>query len=172
MIYWSVIARSEYLQLPLKIKVRPGQLVDFPKTDYSLVRTDWDIDRYCDFLSKRQSGRNVKAEAELMKKFPPPFSHGHLLEYPALITDRHGIAMVWYLPGLLTSARHNTLWATIPTLEPHLIIKSKSKNWRVGPEFFKPPGLCKLKPGSVSLSPAWFHQGYTVSCVTLNKFVL
>lgn len=127
-----------------------------------IVKTTWDIDRYCDFLGTKQSGQNAKVEDELLKKFPPLFRPNKLLEEPALITDMHGVGMLWFLPGLLTETRHDQLWSAVPVLTPHLKIV-KSGNWRVGPNFFKPRQECTMKPGCVSLAPAWFHQGYAVS---------
>lgn len=135
------------------------------------VKTTWDIDRYCDFLGTKQSGQNAKVEAKLLKKFPPLFRPNKgLLEDPALITDKHGVGMLWYLPGLLSQTRHDQLWSAVPVLMPQLKIV-KAGNWRVGPHFFKPSQECTKKPGSVSLSPAWFHQGYGVSLMLFWRFI-
>lgn len=86
-----------------------------------------------------------------------------LLKEPALFTDMHGVALLWHLPGLITEARHQQLWDAGRTLQPDLQIAKSSKNWRIGPQFFKDPSLCKRRPGTVTLSPAWFQQGHDVS---------
>lgn len=137
----------------------------------SLDRLEWDIDRYCDYLTKHQSGGNNAAEAELETRFKPiPKQSGStpLLDVPGVLTDRHGVALVWHLPGLITEARHQQLWAAGLTLEPHLQIVRNSKNWRIGPEFFKPADQCNRRPGTVTMSPAWFQQGHDVSSLPAN----
>lgn len=127
----------------------------------SQVKTAWDIDRYCDFLGHRQSGQGSQAEEELRKRFKPLFNELSFLDAPALITDKHGVALVWYLPGMLTKDRQTQLWTAVPVLDQHIKV-TKGGNWRTGPKLYKPRDQCVRKPGSVSLSPAWFHQGYTV----------
>lgn len=108
---------------------------------------------------------NTNHESELLTRFPPLFSGSQglpLLKDPALLTDKHGVCLVWHLPGLLMESRHKQVWATVPILEPDLTVKGV-KNWRSGPRFFRNATECKVTPGAITLSPAWFQQGHDVS---------
>lgn len=131
---------------------------------FAPVPTEWDVERYCDYLTMRQGGVNRKHEAELLDKFPPLHSGTPLpvLQDPAVLTDKHGVALVWYLPGLISEERHRDSWNSSRSLESDLTIV-KSKNWRSGPQFFKSRSSCERRPGTVTLAPAWFQQGQHVS---------
>ena len=102
----------------------------------STVILPWDIHRYCDHLSSKQTGYNEKVENTLSKKYPQlnfkktSKATGHecdgsevdepavnapkameanqdfpLLDKPAIIIDRHGNILLWYLPGILRDER-------------------------------------------------------------------
>ncbi|GBE83289.1 hypothetical protein SCP_0503370 [Sparassis crispa] len=54
------------------------------------VRLQWDIDRYCDSLSIQPTGQNEVLEAELERKWPPPFGESEIrIDQPATLVDMH-----------------------------------------------------------------------------------
>lgn len=71
----------------------------------SPVNLEWDVERYCDNLSKHQDGLNDKLEQNLQQKYKPLFSPSVLLNKPAVIADKHGNVLVWYLPSVLHLSR-------------------------------------------------------------------
>jgi hypothetical protein len=66
----------------------------------------WDVDRYADRLTPRNSGRNAVFEEELASRYPPMYVPPKTVAYPLLVTDRHNNAILWYLPKMLTARRH------------------------------------------------------------------
>jgi hypothetical protein len=68
----------------------------------------WDVDRYRDRITIKQSGRNSRVEDKLAEAFPPPFKDGsrlRLQEAAAVLHDRHGNILVWYMPGAFGTNR-------------------------------------------------------------------
>jgi hypothetical protein len=99
---------------------------------------------------------------------------------PLSVGDKKGNILVWYLPHVMSNRRKVSfktqphvmaqkrmlhkieMWDDLRYLEDILVIKPTSKNWRVSPKHYqaKPGGL---KPGTVSMAPAWFTQAHDVS---------
>lgn len=89
--------------------------VSIPQYSYSPVlifrlycsdRLDWDAVRYSDRLTSRPTGRNEDKESEIQAAYPPPANASNaLFSSPMIITDKHGVILGWYLPGLLTPFR-------------------------------------------------------------------
>jgi hypothetical protein len=86
-----------------------------------------------------------------------------VIDSPTVITDVHGTPLLWYLPGLLTKDRREEVWGAAHLIEGKLELQGTSKNWRVGPQFYKKPEDCERPPGTLSLAPAWLLQGHDVS---------
>lgn len=59
------------------------------------------------------------------------------------------------------------IWESLKILEPSLKIQPSSKNWRISPLHYKKRTADMLKPGTVSMSPAWFEQGHDVSLIKM-----
>lgn len=51
---------SEFLQTPSEINVSCHYLRNIYFVIFPLVRTEWDVERYCDYLTMRQAGMNRK----------------------------------------------------------------------------------------------------------------
>ena len=67
------------------------------------MATAWDIQRYCSKLKPCQTGQNLSQEELQESRFPPMFPKPFPVLYmPTLITDWHGYALVWYLPGIIS----------------------------------------------------------------------
>jgi len=54
------------------------------------------------------------------------------------------------------------IWKSLKIIEPVLRMDNHTRNWRQSSKHFRNPNLCQLKPGTVSMSPAWFQQGHEV----------
>ncbi|KIM43470.1 hypothetical protein M413DRAFT_9523 [Hebeloma cylindrosporum] len=123
------------------------------------VSTGWDAHDYVGQLSPRNTGQNPAVEANLRKEFPP--IHEKLREYntPLLVTDKNGNALTWYLPGAVSRSRQDLMWSALKLLEPELKVKHTDQ-WRTAAENYRDPRESELKPGTVSMSPAWFEQGH------------
>ncbi|PPR03995.1 hypothetical protein CVT26_001039 [Gymnopilus dilepis] len=110
---------------------------------HNTVKINWDIEKYITKISPKNNGRNDTAEAAIGREFPPFSDGSETYDRPMSIIDSKGREISWYLPGAISSHR-----------EP------SSTNWRVGKEFYMPRAAGHLKPGTVSLAPAWFEQAH------------
>ena len=142
------------------------------------VRTAWDATRYCDTIGVSQTGQNHKAEDQILKRYPPIYLSVVHKTAPFVVTDMHKNALVWYLPDILSETRQvcdhgrsesilnplqRHIWKSLKILEPALRMEEKATaNWRNHVMHYRPAEHCQLKPGTVSLSPAWFQQGHEV----------
>ncbi|KIM35995.1 hypothetical protein M413DRAFT_78802, partial [Hebeloma cylindrosporum] len=113
-------------------------------------------------------GQNMAVEGHLRKQFPPVYDEPREYNIPILVTDRSGNALAWYLPRALSSSRQDTMWQALRELEPELIIKQHSTQWRAGPQNYRNPKDTELKPGTVNMSPAWFEQGHDTEKFSLK----
>lgn len=69
------------------------------------VRTPWCAKRYADRAVHIRNG-NIAKEAKLGEAFPPLFKDPQpIVETPAIIVDRHGIVLAWFLPEVLLAHR-------------------------------------------------------------------
>jgi len=146
----------------------------------SLDITQWSADDYVGDLTVRQTGQNAKVEGKLLKKYPPIFGCTRYEMQPCTVKDKEGNIMLWYLPGALTKQRSvsslyplfrrglkfsihgkTQMWEDMPIVDRSLRVHQSCKNWRVAPTFFRAQEGW-LKPGSMSMSPAWFQQAHEV----------
>jgi hypothetical protein len=86
-------------------------MVHFPPFCFAItksftVKTEWDVQRYADRLTPRNSGQNEAFETALHLSYPPIYKPPEIASVPMLVTDRHNNAVLWYLPNLLTPRRH------------------------------------------------------------------
>ena len=61
----------------------------------------------------------------------------------------------------VTAVKQHQMWKNLKTLQRSLLIKKNVNSWRVAPTHFRVEEGW-LKPGSVSMSPAWFQQAHEV----------
>ena len=140
-------------------------------------QTEWDVDRYADRLTRRNDGKNANIEMNLQARYPPMYPEKRFETNPMVVTDQHQNAILWYLPQVLTRRRQvgyltslkinlidlqDTLWNAIEELSPILKTESQSTNWRTAAGLYRPAAECRLKPGTVSMSPAWFELAHDV----------
>ena len=72
----------------------------------SLACTDWDADRYSDYLTAGQDSTNLVFEQAQSTRYPPMFTAQHPCKFrPAIIADIHRWALLWYLPRLLLATQ-------------------------------------------------------------------
>jgi len=131
-------------------------------------------------LTEQATGWNEKVEAKLRKKYLPIFSSNTYHMKPCTVQDEVGNLMLWYIPGALTATRtvsnlfswfpfwadshrgqQMQIWNDMKILQKSLHMKNNCNNWRVGPTHFRVEEGW-LKPGSASMSPAWFQQAHEV----------
>ncbi|GBE85939.1 hypothetical protein SCP_0804630 [Sparassis crispa] len=127
------------------------------------VRLQWDIDRYCDSLSIQPTGQNEVLEAELERKWPPPFGESEIrIDQPATLVDMHGRILAWILPRVLIPDRQTKMLQATRALHPAIAASKPSSttaSWRHNPLYFLPPEECaQFSAGSLCLSPGWFQQ--------------
>jgi hypothetical protein len=139
----------------------------------------WDVTHYAERLLRKPSKLGTKAsnkrEASLKRRYPP--LNGDTASMPCTIVDMQGIIMAWYLPGILTDSRQVSLFAQSnrsrnpdtsqsamlmaqEKLHPLLGMSQGGSSWRDDPKHYHSR---EGPQGSVTLSPAWFHQGHDVS---------
>lgn len=67
-----------------------------------LVTVNLDVARYADVLQMKEKGINPAREDSLLARYPPDSQI--LLERPAVVCDKFGIIIFWYLPGAIDGA--------------------------------------------------------------------
>jgi hypothetical protein len=75
---------------------------------FSAVTIDWDIVRYCEKLTQKQTGSNDQVEEALKKAYPSWLAKGQdipVLDLPATMLDMHRNILLWYLPLALREER-------------------------------------------------------------------
>ncbi|GBE83145.1 hypothetical protein SCP_0501920 [Sparassis crispa] len=128
-----------------------------------ILRLQWDIDRYCDSLSIQPTGQNEVLEAELERKWPPPFGESEIrIDQPTTLVDMHRRILAWILPRVLILDRQMKMLQATRALHPAIAASKPSSttaSWRHNPLYFLPPEECAQFPaGSLCLSPGWFQQ--------------
>ncbi|GBE79980.1 hypothetical protein SCP_0211820 [Sparassis crispa] len=110
------------------------------------VRLQWDIDRYCDSLSIQPTGQNKVLEAELERKWPPPFGESEIrIDQPATLVDMHRRILAWILPRVLIPDRQTKMLQATRALHPAIAASKPSSttaSWRHNPLYFLPPEEC------------------------------
>ncbi|KAH9476467.1 hypothetical protein JR316_0010379 [Psilocybe cubensis] len=125
--------------------------------------TMWDAEEYLTHLSARCTGQNFTVEARLKDKFSPVHSALQYQTLPGTVVDSAGNILVWYLPGILSETRVESVWNSLRDIET-MIHKAVplATSWRVNDSYFRhEPGW--VQPGNINFSPAWFQQGHETS---------
>jgi len=71
----------------------------------SLDKMNWKAKDYVADLAKCATGKNLRVEAEILKKYPPISSPTTYHLSPSTVQDDDGNLMLWYIPGALTIQR-------------------------------------------------------------------
>ncbi|KAF9529989.1 hypothetical protein CPB83DRAFT_734135, partial [Crepidotus variabilis] len=117
----------------------------------------WSATEYVKHLSARCTGKNKIVENKLLNKFPS-LPQGNYAK-PMVIRDSQGNILLWYLPSIFTMSRAAQMWKDLRVIQPSVKVDKKSSSWRVSDTHYRSqPGW--LKPGNVSLAPAWFQQAH------------
>ncbi|KAF6752306.1 hypothetical protein DFP72DRAFT_850112 [Ephemerocybe angulata] len=148
------------------------------------VNTAWDAQVHLnykleDIIAELQRSTSYTKSQQLLRKFggpfqPKPDGSGMLqLQYePMVFIDSASKVVSWYLPGIFTSHRCDIVNGAVQALSDHpksiLRIKKAGTNWRDDRTTYADSGICKLRPGHVNMSVAWYEQGHTVSHITIQ----
>ncbi|TFK59008.1 hypothetical protein BDN72DRAFT_865503 [Pluteus cervinus] len=95
-------------------------------------------------------------ESLLKERFPPRYKDPRkVLARPAVVVDRRGRILVWYLPGILCQERNEAIYGAVHILQPELKTSIKAGGpWRTDARYFRDGDHA----GCINLSPAWFQQ--------------
>jgi len=78
----------------------------------------WDAQRYDASLPKKPTGRNEADEERMKKRYPVNEEYNDRpINEPAIVVDRHGKILVWYLPGALSKIRQVWFQSRIPDMQ-------------------------------------------------------
>ncbi|KAG1868820.1 hypothetical protein C8R48DRAFT_598209 [Suillus tomentosus] len=110
----------------------------------------------------QESGINPRHEQSLLERFPPVDQL--LLERPAVVLDKFGLIVLWYLPGAINETTQNDMMVATKMMSDHLEksvsrTAAKTETWRTQGSNFR-PSENGLTPGCINLSPGWFLQGH------------
>ncbi|KAI6155003.1 hypothetical protein BKA82DRAFT_3928598, partial [Pisolithus tinctorius] len=78
---------------------------------------------------------------------------------PAVVIDKEGNILLWYLPNAFSEAYQAEIWNLLGNLSIPLARSVKSNragSWQHDSNHFRPAADLK---GAINLSPAWFQQG-------------
>lgn len=74
------------------------------ETNRHVERTRWDVERYTENVTLRNTGAIDDFDNLLQSKFEP-LERGTVEIEPLTVADRGGQIILWYLPGILTTMR-------------------------------------------------------------------
>ncbi|KAF9234143.1 hypothetical protein BU15DRAFT_79331 [Melanogaster broomeanus] len=104
-------------------------------------------------------GKHEAREATLLAKVPP--GPPEVLDSPAIIIDKYGVVLLWYLPGALDVERQRIMMDASSLVKDALQNSciSDTGSWRTDPKLFhsRANGI----RGCVNMSPAWYQQGHS-----------
>ncbi|KAF9545935.1 hypothetical protein CPC08DRAFT_649217 [Agrocybe pediades] len=110
----------------------------------------------------------MKIELKLQQEFPPIFNGEKNIYEPTIVMDCNGCILLWYLPGIFPEETQADLFQSLQSLEKSMVIKPGSTSWRASEVHFQRKEEW-LKPGNITLSPAWFQQAHESSLQRTNK---
>ncbi|KAG1838482.1 hypothetical protein C8R48DRAFT_680080 [Suillus tomentosus] len=113
-------------------------------------------------LQKQERGVNPGREEILLTRYPPDCEI--ILECPAVVLDKFGLIVLWYLPGAIDAAIQNDMIsATMMMLGPlgKSITRGTSpkEKWCTDESNFQ-ISEHGLTSGCINLSPGWFLQAH------------
>ncbi|KAG2058522.1 hypothetical protein BDR06DRAFT_1004231 [Suillus hirtellus] len=126
------------------------------------VTVNFDMTRYSEVLQKQERGVNLRCEEFLLTRYPP--DHEIILERPAVVLDKFGLIVLWYLPGAIDAAIQNDM-ISVTMMMSGLLGKSitcgtsPKEKWHTN-EFNFQISEHGLTSGCINLSPGWFLQAH------------
>ncbi|KAG2112263.1 uncharacterized protein F5147DRAFT_650910 [Suillus discolor] len=126
------------------------------------VTINFDMTRYSEVLQKQERGVNPGREEFLLTQYPP--DREIILERPAVVLDKFGLIVLWYLPGAIDAAIQNDMLSvTMMMLGPlgkSITCGTLPKDtWRTHESNFQ-ISEHGLTSGCINLSPGWFLQAH------------
>lgn len=125
-------------------------------------------------LAEKKGTAQLISDNDCVEEIPPL----QQLTEPAVIVDRSGYILLWYLPGLVSQPNQASLirlrdiraltdqqilmWENLKVLERPLLSSIGTGgvlNWRTTADFFRQDSTLQ---GAINLSPAWFQLGRNV----------
>ncbi|KAJ3753690.1 hypothetical protein EV360DRAFT_74314 [Lentinula raphanica] len=90
-------------------------------------------------------------------------SLGHINK-PCVISDKDNIALIYYLPNLLSYADQRVIFESTSSINSQLyksiVPTAKKSSWRVAEENFVRVKGPIVTPGCINFSPGWLAQGH------------
>ncbi|KAJ3965522.1 hypothetical protein EV361DRAFT_938783, partial [Lentinula raphanica] len=90
-------------------------------------------------------------------------SLGHI-DKPCVISDKDNVALIYYLPNLLSYADQRAIFESTfsinTQLQKSIVPTAKKSSWRVAEENFLQVNGPLVSPGCVNFSPGWLAQGH------------
>ncbi|KAG1905615.1 uncharacterized protein F5891DRAFT_1182679 [Suillus fuscotomentosus] len=126
------------------------------------VTINFDITRYSEVLQKQERGVSLGHEEYLLAQYLP--DREIVLKHPAVVLDRFGLIMLWYLPRAIDAAIQNDMLAAMMMMSG-LLGKSITRGtslkdkWCAHESNFQINEHC-LTSGCINLSPGWFLQAH------------
>ncbi|KAG2079941.1 uncharacterized protein F5147DRAFT_784638 [Suillus discolor] len=126
------------------------------------VTINFDMTRYSEVLQKQERGVNSGHEEFLLTRYPPDCEI--ILECPAVVLDKFGLIMLWYLPRAIDAAIQNDMLSAMMMMSG-LLGKSithgtsPKEKWRTHESNFQ-ISEHGLTSGCINLSPEWFLQAH------------
>ena len=54
------------------------------------------------------------------------------------------------------------MWNSLKTIEQGIKMQKNSTSWHINEEYHLKASSCRIRPGTVSVAPAWFQQAHMV----------
>ncbi|KAG2108902.1 uncharacterized protein F5147DRAFT_652499 [Suillus discolor] len=126
------------------------------------VTINFDMMRYSEVLQKQERGVNPCREEFLLTRYPP--DHEIILERPAVVLDKFGLIVLWYLPGAIDAAIQNdmlvaTMMMSGPLGKSITRGTSPKEKWHTDESNFQISEQ-GFTSGCINLSPGWFLQAH------------
>jgi len=62
------------------------------------------------------------------------------------------------------------MWNSLKTIEQGIKIQKNSTSWRINDDYYLKASDCRIRPGTVSVAPAWFQQAHVVGKTSDNFY--
>ncbi|KAH6901078.1 hypothetical protein BKA70DRAFT_1524723 [Coprinopsis sp. MPI-PUGE-AT-0042] len=134
----------------------------------NIHRIPWNINEYSDNVNEDgyQPLHNDKLENARGKVFPAPFTRAdgkpYMFRFPAIFVDKHGVIIWWYLPGIISKERQESIDQCVKDLgsAPGTPLRTDpGGDWRTHESLYTRSQKDRLKTGTVTLSPATYLNG-------------
>ncbi|KAG1804571.1 hypothetical protein EV424DRAFT_1544600 [Suillus variegatus] len=125
------------------------------------VTINLDMVRYLEVLQMQERGLKPGRKEFLLARYLP--DRDIILEHLAVVVDKFGLIVLWYLPGAIDEVIQNDMLVATMMMSSLLgksIARSSANNtWCTDQSNFQ-PSENGLTPGCINISPAWFLQGH------------